>query len=326
MRFIVYGAGAVGGVVGGNLFRVGYDVVLVANPKHADKICESGLRLVTPVQTFVLNVPAYKKAEELAPFHKDDVILLTVKSQHTLLCLGQLKKAGAPRSLPVFCCQNSICNEPLTTRVFDKVYGAVIGIPAIFLKYGEVINPLIGSAGFVEVGLYPHGVDRLAYMVATALSKAGFLGGVNKEIMKAKAAKCLGNLGNAIEAITGGNGDSKQLKAETEREAEMVWQTAGIEWEDKDKFNRRMRSSRGEVKMPKGFGNYKSSSLQSLLRGTRNIEAEQLNGDIVKLGRMLGVATPYNELIWQVADEMARKGEKPGKYSIKKLMKMVRCT
>ena len=32
MRFIVYGAGAVGGVVGGRMFQHGHDVVLVARP------------------------------------------------------------------------------------------------------------------------------------------------------------------------------------------------------------------------------------------------------------------------------------------------------
>ena len=59
------------------------------------------------------------------------------------------------------------------------------------------------------------------------------------------------------------------------------------------------------------------------LRGTGNIEAEALNGDVVKLGRSLGVKTPYNETLWRVAEEMARKREKPGKYTVEDLMRMV---
>jgi hypothetical protein len=51
---------------------------------------------------------------------------------------------------------------------------------------------------------------------------------------------------------------------------------------------------------------------------------EALNGDIVKLGRSLGVETPYNEILWKVAEMMAEKGEKPGKYTAEDLTKMVK--
>ena len=78
--------------------------------------------------------------------------------------------------------------------------------------------------------------------------------------------------------------------------------------------------------MPKGYEEQRNlgSSWQSLRRETGNIETEQLNGDVVKLGRLLGISTPYNEVFWQVADEMARKKEPPGKYSAEDLMEMAR--
>ena len=78
--------------------------------------------------------------------------------------------------------------------------------------------------------------------------------------------------------------------------------------------------------MPKGHEaeSKRSSSWQSLMRGTGNIEAEALNGDVVKLGRSLGVEVLYNETLWRVAEEMAKKGEKPGRYSAEDLMRMAR--
>jgi 2-dehydropantoate 2-reductase len=60
------------------------------------------------------------------------------------------------------------------------------------------------------------------------------------------------------------------------------------------------------------------------MRGTGNIEAEQLNGDVIRLGNMLGIKTPYNELLWQLAEEMTRKGEKPGKYTAEDLTGMLK--
>jgi 2-dehydropantoate 2-reductase len=318
MRFIVYGAGGIGSTIGGHLFRTGHDVVLVANPRHVDKIREAGLRLVTPDETYVLKIPVCKEAKELAPFHSDDVALLTAKSQHTLLCLGQLKNAGASRNLPIFCCQNSIVNESIATRVFDRVYGVLLVMPAIFLEPGEVINPITTNHGFIEVGLYPRGVDDLASTVWAALSEAGFVGGVNEWVMRAKGGKCLGNLANAMGAITDERGGDSEFMFEARREAEKVWRSAGIEWEDLESFNKRVRARRGVTNMPKGHEGTRnlSSSWQSLMRETGSIEAEELNGDVVKLGRLLSVPTPYNEVLFEVAEEMALRREKPGKYTV----------
>jgi 2-dehydropantoate 2-reductase len=48
MRYIVVGAGAVGGTVGGRLFQGGHDMVLVARGAHYDALRHDGLRPVTP--------------------------------------------------------------------------------------------------------------------------------------------------------------------------------------------------------------------------------------------------------------------------------------
>ncbi len=325
MRYIIYGAGGIGCVIGGHLFRAGCEVVLVGNPNHMDAISVRGLNLVTGDDSFVLKIPAFKTASELAPFRDDDVVMLCAKSQHTLKCLGQLKNAGAPRTLPIFCVQNSIWNECIATRVFDKIYGVMIRIPAIFMTPGEVINPMVRRFGVLEIGCYPRGADALCEQVAEALKRAGFFVQVHDDVMKSKAGKCLGNLGNAFGAITDGHGDGRAFLEQVRGEAMRVWNAAGIAYENGDAIEARLRPHYGKRKMPRGYGNLekRSSSWQSLARGTGNIEVEQLNGDVVMLGRALGIATPYNELLWRVADEMARKHEKPGKYSADELMTMV---
>jgi 2-dehydropantoate 2-reductase len=315
VRFIVYGAGAIGSTIGGHLHRTGHDVVLIGNQRHVDKINSAGLRLITPEETYVLKISAVKEAKDLVPFGEDDVVLLTAKSQHTILCLGQLKNARAKRGLPIFCVQNSITNESAAIRVFDHVYGVVVNLPGVYLQPGEVINPITGNSGFLEVGLYPCGVDGYAREVSGALRAAGFVGGVNEWVMKAKAAKCLLNLGNSMDAVTDGRGDGAAFMRAVRGEAEEVWRLAGIEWEPLDVYQRRVRSMRGVNRMPRGYEgeSKRSSSWQSLVRGTGNIEAEALNGDVVKLGRSLGVETPYNEVLWRVAEEMAAKGDQPGR-------------
>ena len=45
MRFVVYGAGAIGGVIGARLHQHGHEVVLIARGAHLEAIRARGLRI-----------------------------------------------------------------------------------------------------------------------------------------------------------------------------------------------------------------------------------------------------------------------------------------
>ena len=325
MRFIIYGAGGIGSVIGGHLFRHGADVVIVGNAQHVEAINARGLTLVTGDQTFTLPVPSVKTAAELAPFRADDVVLLCAKSQQTLRCLGQLRNAGAPRTLPIFCCQNSIWNEPAATRSFDNVYGVMILLPAYFTTPGLVVNTMVEQYGQMDIGCYPRGLDAVVEEVTSTLSAAHFIAATHADVMLPKGIKCLHNLANALDAILGGREGAQAIEQEAQREAEQIWTALGIGWEEADSFHQRTQLFRTLQKTPAGHEEAagKSSSWQSLVRGTGNIEAEQLNGDVVQLGRLLGISAPYNELLWHTAADMARAGDRPGKYTLAELSAML---
>ena len=319
MRYIIYGAGGIGSVIGASLFSHGHHVALVGNPEHVESIRKDGLSFVTPDRTTNLMVDAFKTAEEVAPFGGEDVVLLTAKSQHTVRCLGQLKNAGAPRTLPIFCCQNSIWNEPTASRVFDKVYGVVVSLPATFLKPGEVATPLNGVKGHMEVGCYPSGTDRVAEEVVRSLGESDLDVSLNGTVMKAKGAKCMLNLMNPFDAITDAKA-SDEFTGRVRAEAELIWKAAGIEWDPVEEYSKRSRIPRPPSTLS---SDKRSSTWQSLARGTGNVEAEQINGDLVKLGEFLGIGAPYNECLWRVSTDMALKNEKPGRYSSSDLERMI---
>ena len=65
------------------------------------------------------------------------------------------------------------------------------------------------------------------------------------------------------------------------------------------------------------------SSWQSLVRKQGSIEADFLNGEIVRLGRKYQIPTPYNGLMQRISGEMARSQELPGIYTEEQLMEMV---
>ena len=100
MRFVVYGAGAVGGVIGGRLAEHGHDVALIARGAHYEAIRDKGLRIQSPDDDATLDIPVVDNPSQL-DLTADDVIFLATKSQDTLgACprLGPLAINGGPTS------------------------------------------------------------------------------------------------------------------------------------------------------------------------------------------------------------------------------------
>lgn len=241
MRFVVFGAGAIGSGMGGHLYRTGHDVVLLGRAPHVDHIRAHGLRLVTAEQTYTLSVPAVKRVQDVG-FTDADVVLLCVKSQDTDRALVDIRAAGGdPRSLPVICCQNSITNEPASARYFRRVYGALIVVPGVFLEPGVIHNNSLNNAGFIEVGQFPIGADQLSRDLADSLSNASYAAYANPRVMATKAGKMFSNLGNAMGAITDGRGDDARYMHQVRLEAERCFQAAGVVYEPPDTFDKRSR-------------------------------------------------------------------------------------
>ena len=111
MRFIIYGAGGVGGVIGAQLHKAGTDIALIARGEHLGRLQTEGLRYQTPFVDECLQLPAFGHPEEIEP-REDDVVIMTMKSQHTEAALDALR-AVRGSNIPVVCCQNSVANERL---------------------------------------------------------------------------------------------------------------------------------------------------------------------------------------------------------------------
>ena len=158
--------------------------------------------------------------------------------------------------------------------------------------------------------------------LAEDLEAAGFAAAVNPTVMRAKGAKCLGNLANAMTAITGSHRGAAAFMARVRDEARHVWRAAGIDFEESEEFAaRRGPRYRGSDRWPRGHGAPRrgGSSWQSLMRGAGSVETEFLNGEVVQFGRLLGIRAPYNEVPWRRAEQMARDRTPPGRFTIAEL-------
>ncbi|RIQ37833.1 ketopantoate reductase family protein [Jiangella rhizosphaerae] len=324
MAFVIYGAGAIGGVLGARLHSAGFDVRLIARGAHLSAVRAGGLRVESPEGTTTVPVPVYGSPAE-AGVEAGDVVILTMKSQDTPAALEALRAVADP-STPVVCVQNGVANERLALRLFSHVYGVCVMFPAAHVEPGVVQARSAPTPGILDIGRYPAGIDDTGRSVAGAFAKAGFVSEPREDIMRWKYRKLVMNLGNAVTALCGADdpdGAAAEVLALVRAEGEAVLAAAGIDVVD-EQTDRERRA--GILRMPafEGRAPDGGSSVQSLLRGTGSIEADYLNGEIVLLARLHGVPAPANDLVRQLAVVAARERVAPGSVPASELLERLR--
>ncbi len=320
LRFIIYGAGAIGGQIGGRLALAGKEVIIVDRPGQVNAIKENGLRLITPKCTHTLHLMAVTTPDQIS-FKPNDVVLLAVKSQNTDEALRGLH--AVVKDVPIFCCQNSVRNEETAAKYFPNVYGVWIGMGGLCVKYGEV-TAKSDTPGRLIMGRYPSGMDSLLEVVADSLRKAGFSVLVTADIMPYKWAHLVTNLANAIGAITNSRmEDSRPILEAIRKESAEILSQAGIRWisdEDIAREHPEMVTVGGSDFGPTRHTN---STWQSLTRKEGVVETDFFNGEVVRIAKRLGKSAPVNETLLRITQEMATKREVPGKYTTSQLIKLL---
>jgi 2-dehydropantoate 2-reductase len=340
VRYIIIGAGAIGGTIGGCLFQGGHEVVLVARGAHLDALRGDGLRLATPLGTDVLDIEAVGGPSEVG-LRRDDVLILATKTQDAAALLAEWARqpvaaAGPPDAtgprggllgttaaevLPVVCAQNGVASEHFALRRFRHVYGMYVWLPATHLEPGTVEAQGTPLAGVLAVGRYPSGTDPTAKRIGADLAGSRFVAPVSADVMRWKYAKLLDNLYNAIEALCGRDHSgfrdvpespaAAELHRLTRAEGTAVLDAAGIAYATPAELAE-FRGDRVRVEPVNGSARTGGSSWQSLTRGTGTIEADFLNGEIVLLGREYGVPTLVNEALQRLANQAAAERRAPG--------------
>jgi 2-dehydropantoate 2-reductase len=317
-RYVILGAGGVGGTIGGLLAHAGHQVVLIARGAHLAALRSDGLRLATPGGVLTPQLSARAVDEFVA--HGGDVLVLASKVQDSAELLSQLH---APSTLPVVCAQNGVEGERIALRRFRRVYGVCVMLPASHLEPGHVVAAGSPRPGSLDLGRYPAApVDECAEEVAAALRRSGFLCTPREDVMPWKRAKLLRNVGNSIEALGGHDEDEtvvRELSGRARAEAEAALSAAGLAWTSDEEWDA-YRSDQVGLAPVEGAERLGGSSWQSAARGLRSTEADYLNGEIVLLGRLHGVPTPVNELLRQEANALVRRGDPPGSVDLAMLV------
>src|SRR5260370_21937192 len=147
MRFVVGGAGAIGGTLGAYLARGGHDVTLVDTAhEHVATINRSGLTISGPVAAFATSLPAFTPDTLCGAW---DTIILATKAHHTEAAARALRPHLTPTGC-VVSAQNGL-NELAIAAVVGEAHtvGAFVNFGADYLEPGAI---LYGGRGTVMVG------------------------------------------------------------------------------------------------------------------------------------------------------------------------------
>ena len=147
MRFLVWGAGAIGGTMGAHLARAGHDVTMVDDAaEHVDAINRSGIRITGPIAEFTQRVPAFTPETLTGEW---DAIMLATKAHHTAAAARALRPhlGGVGCVISV---QNGL-NELVIADLVGagRTVGAFVNFGADYLEPGVILH---GSRAAVVVG------------------------------------------------------------------------------------------------------------------------------------------------------------------------------
>lgn len=327
-RYVIIGAGAIGGGIGARLVQAGLETVLVARGEHLAALQTSGLRLRTPTEDVMLPVTAVAAVAEIA-LRSDDVLVVSTKIPQVLDVLPGLAdlpvhdREGRPVGtagdlLPVFLATNGVAAEDLAARYVRRVFGVCVWMPAVHLHPGEVIIRGVPMSGILHLGRVPGPAadladhDLLAEM-ASDWGRSGFAIALPEDVLAWKHRKLISNLANVVDALVDDPSAARPVVRRAEAEARAVLAGAAVPVTD-DETEAAARAGGLTVEPVPGLEDARlgSSTWQSLSRGTGSIETDYLNGEIVRIAHRVGQTAPVNALLARLGRRAADHRQRPG--------------
>ena len=136
MKFLIWGAGAIGGTIGAHLARAGHDITLVDRAQdHVAAMNTAGLRIEGPLAEFSVRVPALTPDALEGEFEH---VVLAVKAQDTEAATRALMKHLSARGY-VVSAQNGLNELVIKAIVGDaRTMGCFVNFGADYLEPGVI--------------------------------------------------------------------------------------------------------------------------------------------------------------------------------------------
>jgi 2-dehydropantoate 2-reductase len=296
MKWVVMGAGGVGGYFGGRLAEAGHEVWFVARGAHLEALRRDGLRVGSILGDFAV-APA-RAVEDVAAAGPADAVLFAVKSWQTAAAARAVMPAVGPATSVVSFQNGATAAEEIGAIVgIDHMLGGVCRILAFLAGPGRVAHA--GIEPTVVVGeLDGAASDRARGVLDAFRSCRGVTAVLADDIRRDIWTKFLfiaavSGVGAVARVAAGrlrGVPETRALLAAAMREVEAVARARGVALAD-DVVAKALDFV---DRLPADA----TASMQRDLVEGRPSELEAQSGAVVRLGRRLGVPTPVHAFLY----------------------------
>lgn len=293
MRLVVFGAGALGGLLGARLIASGARVLLVARPPTVAEVRQHGLRIEDdPPVTY-----HPEAVDRLGEREEADAVLLTVKSSDLEAAADEIARSF-PAGVPVLVLGNGLGIEERLVRQLAhrgwpdaaaRLVRAVTSVPATLLAPG-VVRP--GGAGEILLaGIEDHAVPPIAERLRLRFEAGGvrvrLVADLSREVWRKALVNAAINPVTADHGIANGGLVDEPWRGQALallREARTVARAEGYEFSEEE-------AERDLWTVVRATAANRSSMLQDLDRG-RPTEIDAISGEILRRGGAHGLALP----------------------------------
>ena len=320
---LIYGAGAVGCLLGGVLAAGGALVTLLGRPAMAEAVACQGLTVVQSSGTRRIHLPVVTSIDALPA--RPSLVLLTVKAYAVAAALPDLRRLAAAGAA-IVALQNGVGTEEtlLAEPDMPRLASGTLTASVVWDSPATVRQETAGG-----VTLAPVRGDVPLDQFAAALTAAGLPAGVVPRYQDLKWSKLLLNImANATAALlalppAAIYADPRLFAVERAAfiEAFAVMLGAGIRPIPLPGFNVPLLAHAMRLPAPlarrliaaraaRGRGEKRPSLWLDVDRGMGTTEVRWLNGAVADLGARLGVPTPVNAALTALLEEVARNPER----------------
>lgn len=313
MKFLIFGAGAIGTYLGASLAQAGLPVSVYARPATAAHLRANGFRL-NGVPISAINVfDSLPTALNSAP----DVILFALKAYDTANAIQDLH-AVSTTPPPILCLQNGIGNETALMQAFgaERVLAGTVTTAVARRTAGNVQVERERGVG-IALG------HPLSEIVLAALRQAGLNARGYASADALKWSKLLTNLvGNATSAILDMTvaeifADERLFALEMHLLRECLAVMQKKNYAVMDLPGTPVRALALGVRLPtwlarplltRGVARGRGGKMPSFhidLHSGQRTEVNWLNGAVVRHGTEAGVPTPVNQLLTQTLEDLS---------------------
>lgn len=335
---VIFGAGAIGGLIGAYTQRAGNDVLLV--DKAADHVAHMnahGLHVFGNYGDFT--VPVTAATPDALP-NNLDLVLLAVKGQDTETALDVIAPKLAP-SGAIVSLQNGLNETVIARRVgHDRVVGAFVNFPADYKGPGQILE---GAGGNVYLGeLDGRASDRLQ-RIAALISPAKDVVVTDNILGYLWAKQAYASLAFATALVDAPIGDvldsqrNKRVCIALSREAIAVAAALGHRLETFSDFDPYLYDPQNGTELQRTFdslqdyGDRTKTSAKNhtgiwhdLVVRRRKTEVEPILGEMVRQGQSLGVDVRLNETLVRMIHDIEDGQREMGWHNFDQLETLAR--